>query len=76
MPMDADMADPTPELRRAVNAALRADRPTAVQSALLAAFFVATCGDCIDGRCHGRSPCGCARHEDSVVWRDPADTTT
>lgn len=28
-----------------------------------------TCGDCIEGRCHGSGPCGCARHEASVQAR-------
>lgn len=31
--------------------------------------FDETCGDCIDGRCHGSGPCGCARHEVSVQAR-------
>lgn len=74
--MEADMTDPTPELRAAVNTALAADRPTAEQRTLMGAYFNAVCGDCIDGRCHGRGPCGCARHETSVCWRDPADTAT
>lgn len=26
-----------------------------------------TCGDCMEGRCHGSGPCGCDRHEASMA---------
>jgi hypothetical protein len=73
-----DSDNPTEADRLALREAMRLNPhdQTVEQAALIARYMAATCGDCVDGRCHpdrrgtpadGR--CTCARHLVSTRWR-------
>ncbi|MEV4122886.1 hypothetical protein [Micromonospora sp. NPDC049645] len=80
---NVDIEHPTAADRAAVDEAIRVPvgQETPVQAALIARYFAAVCGDCMEGICHwgtrarreqakaAGETCHCARHVVSVRWR-------